>query len=200
MTEIGEIIRTAVRYTAPGASEMLNIFHHVVADAATTDALVLEAIELWINADWGPDWADQAADQAELTDIQVDVVNNDGTVARSVGVALIGLAGTQGSSVLPAAASAYILLKTILPKIRGIKYIPAWSEDAQNDGEWDALALVNMAQLLLHYAAPIPVTGGASLTSGVLSTSLTAFQPFIGTGQIESLPAYQRRRKRGVGS
>ncbi len=200
MTEIGEIIRATVRYSAPGASEMLNVFHYILADATSTDSEVLTAIDNFITNDWAPTWADSAAALAQCDDVQVDVVDVNGFIIRAIGAALIGVAGAPGQSVLPAANAAYILLKTIKPKIRGIKYIPGWSEDSVTDGTFNANALADMALLLLDYGEILSVNASSNLIPGVVAKSLAEFVPFLDSGIIETIPAYQRRRKQGVGS
>lgn len=199
MAETGEILRTTARYSAPASSQMQNIFHHQVVGASVDDLEAANTINNWMTNDWAVDWAESAALSAELEDISVDVVNVDGTVVRAIAVYLIQQTGLLPSPVLPAANAAYILLKTIVPKIRGIKYIPGFSETAVDDGEWTSAAIVDMGFLLLDYAKTLEPMGAAELIPGVPAPSIGVFEPFLDTGILETIPAYQRRRKPGVG-
>lgn len=200
MADIGEILRTTVRYSSLGASEQLNIFHHVVAVSDVDDDEAGNALNAFILNDWAPDWANMAPTSSALTDIAVDVVDVEGLVIRAIATYLIGQSGLAGGTVASAAVSAYLLLKSEFPKVRGVKYVPAISEDQIEDGEMTAPALANMALLLIEYATSIDAFGSAELVPGVPSKSLLTFVPFLDTGIIESIPAYQRRRKPNVGS
>lgn len=200
MADIGEIFRTTVRYSAPGASEMLNIFHHVVAISDVDDIEGGNAINDFFLNSWAPDWASMAPNSSSLDDIKVDIVDVNGLVVRAVATYLIGQTGLVGGTVTAAAVSAYMLIKTEFPKVRGVKYVPGLSEDSVEEGELSAAALINMAFLLIEYATTIDAFGSSELVPGVVSESKLAFVPFLDTGLIETLPSYQRRRKENVGS
>jgi len=200
MASVGEIIRLTMRYSGPAASEMQNIFHYVVDVADTTDTDVLDTLEAWSVADWWGAWNNLAAVGVTLEDASVDVVNVNGTVVRAIGSFLIGLAGLEPGSVASAAVSGYILLKTLFPKVRGIKYLPGVAESVIQDGEFNAAGIATLAFCLIQYADTLPAAGSTELIPGVPSTSKATFVPFLDTGIVESIPAYQRRRKPNVGS
>lgn len=200
MADPGEIIRVGLRYAAPNSSIMENIFHYVVTGVGSTDEDVLDRIEIFLNDGWGDKWKDLAADAVTLEDASVDVVNVDGTVVRAIGVILLGIAGTLIPGVTSAAVSAYMLLKTVIPKVRGVKYVPGLSEQVIEDGILSAAGLVDIAFLLIQYGAELGIGGNTDLKPGVPSKSTNVFVEFEDTGLIEDVPAYQRRRKPHVGS
>lgn len=200
MTTIGEIIRATINYSVPNASEVQNVFHWVLAVENTTDSAILTEISRWAQDDWGSDWAELAADSAQLTSVKVDVVTALGTIVRAIGIGAIGLAGVQAGGVTSAAISAYMLLKTDLPKVRGSKYVPAVADVHVNEGSLNASGLIELAFLLIEYGSTLNPVGLAELIPGVSSSVLGVFQPFLDTGDIETIPAYQRRRKPNVGS
>lgn len=200
MTEIGEIIRATFDYSMPNASTGQNVFHWILDEAPTTDAEVFTEVARWAEFDWGEDWQKLASNGAELESVKVDVVNIDGTIQRALGLAVIGLLGIEVSGVVSAAVSAYMLLKTIAPKVRGVKYVPGLADTVVIDGELTLDAFADLAFLLIEYATTLNPVGIAELVPGVPSSSLLVFQRFLDTGIIESIPAYQRRRKPNVGS
>jgi hypothetical protein len=122
-----------------------------------------------------------------------------GLVLRNIGGGIIAVNGDVIEDVTPAAVSGYLMGYTAVPKARGSKYVPGIAETQINEGEFTAPALVKLATLLAIYLADVSLGSGASLEMGVLSKALGAFVSFTGSGLVESLPAYQRRRKQGVG-
>jgi len=200
MATVGEIIRTTVRYSAPGASIQQNVFHHVLAVASTDDTDILAVLDNFITTDWGAQWQAIASDTCVLVDASVDVVTVLGTVVRAIGVFTPALVATTPGSVTSAAVAAYILLKTVFPKVRGIKYIPGIAEAIIQDGLINAAGLATMAFMLIEYATTLAAAGSSELVPGVPSKSKNAFVAFLDTGILQDVPAYQRRRKPNVGS
>lgn len=200
MAEIGEIFRATVNYSVPASSEAQNVFHWVLETATIEDFKIFDEISRWVEFDWGDHWAQIGSDDSTIESVKVDVVDIDGTIVRAVGLAVIGLSGGEAGGVVSAAVSAYMLLKTVRPKVRGSKYIPAMSESSIDNGALNTAALAQMAFLLIEYATTLNPEGAAELVPGVPSRSLMVFQNFLDTGLIENIPAYQRRRKPNVGS
>ena len=200
MAEIGEIFRATFNYTMPNASSAQNVFHWVLETATIEDFKIFDEIARWAEDDWGGPWSDLAGDDAELESVKVDVVEVNGTIVRAVGLAIIGLSGGQAGGVVSAAVSAYMLLKTVRPKVRGSKYVPGVADTRVDSGSLDAMGLAELAFLLIEYATTLLPEGASELIPGVPSRSLGVFQPFLDTGLIENIPAYQRRRKPNVGS
>jgi len=194
----GEILRTVLHYVIPG-SAALNVFYHLYTGSGNTDASALGTMDAWFTAVWGPDWQQLGSNQAEMDFIECDVINPDGTVARNLGAQAINLTGSDPNSTGGAAVSAYLLGYTDLPKQRGSKYLPGISEAVYNNNLFTAGALVDMAALLASYLSVINPGQVNEFTPGILSKTLETFVPFIGNGLIDAQPAYQRRRKDGVG-
>lgn len=195
----GDIVRTALSYSAPGASEQQNVFFHTLEGGSQPDLDILNSINAWVTNIWHPAWADLCSGEAEIVSFAVDVVNPDGTVARNLGGLPVGLSGGVGGEVTSAAVSGYLLAYTILPKQRGSKYIPGVAEASITNGLFNAEALGDLAVLLALYLGYIDVAAVPLLRPGVLSRTLETFVDFLESGLIEVRPAYQRRRKLGVG-
>lgn len=98
-----------------------------------------------------------------------------------------------------AAVAAYMLLNTAFPKVQGVKYLPGLAEGIIQDGALNATGLAALAFCLIQYAKTLESSGASELVPGVLSKSKSGFVPFVDTGLIETIPAYQRRRKPSVG-
>lgn len=114
------------------------------------------------------------------------------------------IAFTPGSigDPLPSGVAALITAYTNLSKVLGKKYLPGLSETGQTAGLWIAGVLEAMADSAFEW-----VTHFASLADpysewypGVWSTKAIGFRLFNGATMERDIPAYQRRRKAGVGT
>jgi len=195
----GEIIRATIEYTVPNASDCINVFTFELSNSAD-DADILQAFEDWVDNDWGPAWQDFASTACSLVGGQVDVINQDGTVDRNLGLYSRSIAGTTGSEAAPSVLGGYIQGNTNIAKTRGRKYIPGIPEDSIDSGLLDAEVLADLAVFLVLYLAGIEVEVGTDLVAGVLARVLEQFVPFADNGKVSDIPAVQRRRKPGVGS
>ena len=200
MADVNDIIRATLVYNSPGASEQNNVFYWVLGNAPIDNDDLLDALANWALTVWGPQWAQLAADVSTLVSVLVDIMNADGTVKENVGAELIGLDGDNSFDVTAAAVSGYLLAQTDNPKIRGSKYVPGISETQITNGVFTVSALAELALLLGIYLANIDLAGGGKLFPGVLSRTLLTHVTFNQSGLINDIPAYQRRRKEGVGS
>jgi len=195
-----EIVRVAASYTVPGSSQVLNIFYWQFAGSTIADSVVLDALDTWFTDVWAPAWAVAASEEASLDAIDVDVVNLNGTVARNVGQAAIAVPGDQTVTDTNAAAvAAYIKANTIFPKSRGSKYIPGFTEGVTADGLWTTTATNVLFDLLLEWLEPLDLLT-AELNPGIIRRVQQAWANFNFSGDTSDVPAYQRRRKPGVGS
>jgi len=195
----GDIVKVILEYVYPGASTALNIFHYVYSGASSTDEDTLDALETWFTADWADTWADLAPSTASVDNLKAQIVSAAGVVLRDLGTAVIGVPGILGSEVNPGAVSGYLMANTASPQIRGSKYVPGISEGAIVAGLFSAPAVLDLGLLLVDYLANITIITGERLLPGCLSTKTGGFVTFTDSGLINSTPAYQRRRKPGVG-
>lgn len=199
MASVGDIIRVAVHYTQPNASDIMNVFHFVLSGSDITNASLRDALDTWIDTVWGSVWDGLASSQAEIDRFEADIVAADGTVLETIGGSSVNHAGTVGGEVMPPGVAGYIMAYTDVPKARGSKYVPGLSETNTTGGTLTSGALTLLANLLVLYLSTASVGGGASIVPGVLSKALSEFLPFSNAGTVDDRPAYQRRRKRDVG-
>lgn len=195
-----EVVRCALTYIAPNASLMQNVFFWQNVGATLTNQQVLDTLEDFFEDVWGAAWQDIAATTAELSSMMCDVIRTDGTVARNLGERSLAITGTEGIDTASAAVSGYFYASTTVPKARGSKYVPAVADSVISNGEFNAGAITNLSLMLVAYLATIDVEGVSDLVPGVLSRPLEAFVAFSAQGLVNSIPAYQRRRKPSVGA
>ena len=199
--EAGDILSIILEYSYPGASQALNIFNSVFSGNPATDDEALDALEDWATNEWGVNWSSLADDQTILDSLKVQVVDSAGVVIRDVGSRLLNIEGDAISgSVSPAAVAGYIQADTVLPRVMGRKYVPGIDENQIDQGLFGVGAAVTLVALLADYIADVDMVSGGKLSAGVISVSKPGFQTFQGSGNVETVPAYQRRRKEGVGS
>jgi len=195
----GEIARITVRYTQLGGSEAQNVFYTQLLSGTVTDAQALIDLDNWVNAGWLDEWEDEASEDAEGIGADFVIVNTDGTVDRSLGSSsYTSHVGTLTQDEEPPATSYFMYAPTAVPKIRGRKFVPGVPEGRVVDGLLTSGALSALIVLADYYVNTY-VNGSNSYGMGVLSTVLQEFVPFIDSYVISDVPAYQRRRKPGVG-
>ena len=195
-----EIIRAVVSYSHPAGSICQNVFTWELQDEDTADGVILTALDDWVEVDWGDLWAQVADSNALIYLTEVDVLNLDGTVKRNIGETLTVQAGQIVGEVLPAAVSGFFQGGTERPKSFLRKYVPAISETGSVEGILSAAYLGVLVQLLAEATTDVPVGVIGLLVPGVLSRVTSTFQEATGGGYATDVPAYQRRRKPGVGS
>jgi len=202
MATASEIFRTTITYTIPNASAAQNVFWFSLANADALDSDVGDAIDGWIQGDFAPTWSNLASENCELVSHLVQCVNDDGSIKRDIGVYAVGEGGAIGGESESAAVSGFFFAPTSAPKVRGRKFIPGLSPGLIVNGALDLTGLSLLAALADLYLDTIPTLGGtgATLIPGVLSTAVNLFRYFGDTVLATDIPAYQRRRKPGVGS
>lgn len=196
----GEKLRVVAKYSAPNSSQILNVFMYEYNGAGDTDLDVLSACDTFFTDEWGPDWQALASNDFTFDELELDVLNTTGTVKRNIGSTPIGLTGSVVADMTPIGACYLLGADTIKPKQRGRKYVPGLENQGIVDGLLTAARLVTAALLAIEYLDTIQGILAGDLTPGILSRTLASFEPFVASGSITDVPAYQRRRKPNVGS
>jgi hypothetical protein len=90
--------------------------------------------------------------------------------------------------------------KTTDADVSGKKYIGGLVQTTVQEGIWEATSLAAAVLFGVDWTtAFVGALSAAEFTPGVWSPTRLAFLPFSGTEIIPTIPAYQRRRKQGVG-
>jgi hypothetical protein len=107
---------------------------------------------------------------------------------------------TGATDELPRGVATLINLKTTDPDISGKKYLGAPVEGNLTAGLWIPAWLTLVLSFAVDwYAGFVGTDSGADWQPGVWSVAETVFKSAIPQVIIPTIPAYQRRRKRGVG-
>ena len=199
MATIGEIIRVSLHYVQAGGGDIMNVFHFRLAGVSVADDELLQDITEWVVDHWAVRWVQMASNGCTLSHYDADIVTATGEVVRNIGGDIVDAQGTIANDVLPAGNAAYMLAYTAVPKARGSKYVPGISESEVTSGSLAVGYLADLALLLAIYLNPFLGGSGATLQPGVASKVLETFVPFLISGAIDAVVAYQRRRKAGVG-
>lgn len=196
----GEIIRGVLSYTHPAGSICQNVFTWELQDEDASDPEILAALEDWVDVEWDPIWSQTADSDVLLYLLEVDVLNADGTVLRNIGEEVLADVGLIAGEVMPAAVSGFFQGGTERAKSYIRKYTPGISETLSDEGILTAPTLGNLLVLLIVTVTDIDVGIAGLLVPGVLSRVTETFLEATGGGYATDVPAYQRRRKPGVGS
>lgn len=196
----GEIIRGVLSYSHPAGSIAQNVFTWELQDEDVSDAGILTAIEDWVDTEWDPIWSQSADSNVLLFLLEVDVLTTAGLVERNIGEAVLDDPGLIAGDVTAAATSGFFQMDTERAKTYGRKYTPGIAQGAVDEGILDAATLALLLQMLIVATTDIDAGVAGILAAGVLSRVTSTFQEATGSGYATDVPAYQRRRKPGVGS
>jgi hypothetical protein len=193
------ILRVAAKFILDNASDIINIYHFVMDAAAAVDeddvlddclaliedlmanvyqnhttSLVLDEVEVWVR------------------NVTLDRWDRVGAIDGT------WTGGVAGYEYLPVGTGALVTADTVDSHARGRKYLPPGLEGHLNSGEWISTAITNLVNFLGDYVATYVGTY-AEWIPGIWQEATKSFQMFIGSGTTTNTPAYQRRRKPGVG-
>ena len=199
---VGTILKVVLSLVYPAdAGINQNVFNAVLVGAGGpfADSDIVEDARLWVsNMQLNLD--SLQTEDIQGSQVQVykwDTVNLDWD---EVGATGYSYTPTQTSGYLPRGVAGLVLARTTNPDVLGKKYIPGLCEAQLADGLW----IASMITGLLAFAADW-VTGftggqsGASWDPGVWSPTNEVLYDMSEVIIANSVPAYQRRRKRGVG-
>lgn len=193
---LNDVIRVTVKSSLPNGSSILNVYHLKKiggGDLSESDALV--DIINWVEL------LNEQLDDVQVTTLTYDSVDAyNVTQDRPVSSGALTGGGTLAADPLPPGVAALISTDTGQKRGVGRKYIAGISEALTTGGEFIAGALVDLA----GYADLLTEvynsgTTDADWQAGIYKKLGAQFHPFIGW-LVSAIPAYQRRRKPGVGS
>jgi len=197
-----DIMKADLRWQVGSIGFACNVFQAQLAQAtphAIADLTVLTAVGVWLT--------DLLAPMAPhiVVDCVIDVCQvykKIGTLWNLVGPApVIFTPGSIGDP-LPSGVAALVTAYTPTSKVIGKKYFPGLSEVGQTAGLWIGGVLSAMMQSGLVWINTFdcdPPSEGR-FYPGVWSLKKVAFVGFAPSLSTRDVPAYQRRRKQGVGT
>lgn len=197
----GTILRVVLQILFPDSSLMQNIFYCILTTAGGSDddEDVVSDMNDWLEEILG-NFNAQLFDTlggGETVVYEYDTVGEDWD---EVGGEVINLGAASAEDMLPHGVAFNIQGNCLDPDVRGRKYFGGFCENNQTDGTWNTSITVPMLAAGADWiTAFVGAATGATFTPGVWSPTQVAFKPFSNVIIISNVPAYQRRRKPGVG-
>jgi len=190
-----DVIQLTMRMRISGADLMQNVWHFRVDDAAgLTDEELLADMQMWMQG------VESQMDDLQHTSISYEVgkVYNL-TQDRPVGpVAWYSAGGAVAGDPLPSGVAALITFYTGVKRVVGKKFFGGLVETALTAAEWTSATLATLDDIALYFFTPTTI-GGHGYTPVIYNRTLKTVAPIL-LYAIRSVPAYQRRRKPGVGA
>lgn len=197
----GTILRVVVTSLWLDGNVVQNVFNAVVTGGGSpweADDIVEDAVswaqDLFFNL------TNQISDQMDGSQVQVyeyDSVDDDWD---EVGSQAFTWNPSHTADEQPRGVAALINLKTTDPDVSGKKYIGGFTEGGCDAGLWLSAVITALASFAVDwYAGFVGTDSGADWAPGIWSPTDTVFKQAIPAVIIPTIPAYQRRRKRGVG-
>jgi len=117
-----------------------------------------------------------------------------------VGTNAWGLSCTGATNALPRGVAGLVNARTLNPDVQGKKYLPGLIEGICDQGLWQSAGTAAFLAFALDWVTAFTgATSGASWIPVVWSVANTVATAMSGEVTIPTIPAYQRRRKQGVG-
>lgn len=193
---VADIIRIVAKLKLSGVSDVVNVFHFVVAlnDLANDDAVmdgvasILDTLYTKINL--------VMSDEITYDGIDGINVTKDELLPPKAWPVLT--AGANVNSMLPEMTAACVFFRTLKPNVRCSKFLPPFTEEASVDGAVESGAVTAVGLFGDFLVAPLVVT---DLTLGYVSFNrITSVATAVATRVVPARFRTQRRRRLGVGS
>jgi len=201
---VGDVIRVSARQIGSAAQDLVNVYYlQATSGSPDGDENVITAVQAWMDTVYAA-MEDSISNVVEPFDIKIDVVDFIGGVLKITrNIATVAWGGgyvpASAGQPMPAGVAALIILRTLVGKVFGRKFIPGLEETGVQGDEVIATALSRLATLAANILAGFSTSGSVlTFLPGVMSTRETDFVPFtdVDVGSI----GYQRRRRPGTGS
>lgn len=202
----GDVLKVVVFINGPDSVIMNNVYHYRLDDPNPdnpTDAQIITAIDAEMDGIYTK-WDDEMSDEYNVDKLSVDrvewnAVDSIWETVEHIGESLLDHDGLGISDPVPHGVACNITFNTADPRRQGRKFFPGASEDGMDGSNITGAVQTVLAAMGADVLSDLPVGGGAAeLTTGI-ATNLGTFLPFI-IAVVNTIAAYQRRRKPGVGT
>jgi hypothetical protein len=199
---VGSILKVVCTMAHADGNLVQNVFHTLItAGAGPHDAEdVSDDMADWIDDMFGTlsTYLSDELTATEVTVYEYDSTNDDWD---EVGTGVPTHAPSQTSDIMPRGTAALLNAKSSDPDVNGKKYLGVFTAGHWVNGAWAAGLLTALISFSGQWYNPhVGAATGATFESGIWSPTNTTFYPLTGTFSTATFPAYQRRRKPGVGS
>jgi hypothetical protein len=178
-----------------------NVFNAVVTGAGgpwDNDDIVADAVS-WMGTVYGNLTA-AMSDELDGSQVQVYEYDDGDDDWDEVGSSAWVWNPSNVDEQLPRGVAALINAKTTNADVSGKKYLGGNVEGNVDDGLWAGAYITDIEAWADDWITGfVGGTSGADWLPGVWSPTKTNFFYFVGSTIVPTIPAYQRRRKQGVG-
>lgn len=198
----GTILRVVVSNLWLDGNLVQNIFNAVVtgAGAPWDDADIVDDAIAWADNMFAnlTTFISEDMDGSQVQVYKYDAIDDDWD---EVGSASWAWDPSQTGDYLPRGVAALLNIKTTDPDVSGKKYIAGICDTHLVDGLWTSTVLAALLAFGVDwYTGFAGGVSGATWSPGIWSVVGTVFKAVIAQTIIPTIPAYQRRRKRGIGA
>jgi hypothetical protein len=197
----GAILRIVASLIFPESVIAQNVFYAVFADTGGSDAEedVLTDLATYIEAVYTTMTA-RVDDIISVTGIKVynyDALDDDWD---EVGDEVLNYDFEGSGDMCAHGVAGLVHAKTTDPDVQAAKYIGGILDAQMIEGTWVTGTVEDMADFAAEWSTPfVGIASGADFAPGVWSVVNKNFFLFSGVEVVNVIPAYQRRRKPGVG-
>lgn len=198
---VGEILQIVAVLQWLDGDIMQNVYNAVVTGSGGPydEDDVVDDMEDWMD-DIYANLSGRMSDEVDGSEVRVYVYDPVDDDWDEIGTNAWGFNPTDAGEQQPRGIAALINCKTADPDVNGKKYFGGSTESSALDGIWAAAHLTALALVGIDWVtAFVGATSGADFTPGIWSPTRTNFYQMSGQVVIPTIPAYQRRRKQGVG-
>lgn len=198
---VGTVLKIVAVMSWLDGDIMQNVFNAVISgsggpfdEADIVDDAVAWMDDLYANMTTG---VSDEVDGSEIRVYEYDAVDDDWD---EIGSDAWTWDPNQSGEQQPRGVSLLINIRTIDADVSGKKYLGGITEPSALDGLWVSSIITAAAAFAVDWATAFTgATSGASWVPSIWSPTNTNAYPMVGTAIIPTIPAYQRRRKQGVG-
>ena len=194
----GNVIRGFAEMSFNGQTQFGNVFHWQVDGAATggTDTEFANGAIGWLEA-FFQDLDNLMVNDAKFEQVTFYNITQDRPAGVYPWATLTEGVGTGNA--LPEGVAALVVLYTDVKRVIGKKYFGGFGSVALDDFVWDAAAKTLLDTVASDMLSPFTAAGTDTVIHGVYRRALGTFVQ-LRSAVARTVPAYQRRRKPGVGS
>jgi len=199
--QVGDVLRVVAILAWLDGDVAQNVFNAVIGGSGgpyDDDDIVADA-KAWVNVMFA-NFSASMSDEIDGSEVRVYVYDSADDDWDEVGSDSWTFNPASANDQLPRGVAALINARTLDPDVSGKKYVMGMTEGAVDNG------LINSGEIgrliLFGEDWTTAFTGGTSAADwvpGIWSVKETNFHPTTGSLSIPTIPAYQRRRKQGVG-
>lgn len=197
----GTILKVVATLLWTDGNVAQNVFATLISGAGGPwdEGDIVDDLVAWVDAMYTT-VEDQMAVAISGSQVQVYEWDPVGTDWDEIGSDPWVFIGVNVTDQLPRGVAGLLNSKSTDADSSGKKYLPGLCEGAVTDGLWTVAALADFvdfgAEYVVNFVGGIT---GADFDPGVWSVKDEVLNLFTNTVVIPTIPAYQRRRKRGVG-